>query len=297
MATFEIEPKSSSLFLGSSLTLRGIYSESKSPIITWTSSDNTIATVSSLGVVNAFKEGTVTITGTCEDLTSKSIIQFVKSTSNSIGLEKDILTVFENQKTESDFTNGITKAIKDYIEGATVITTDGGTLINGTGVFVGVGKGSVSLTDSLMKNPLLSACNIMYQTAVAYRDGLVTEPKDESFFVNAFANGLRDMLSELQIVNCRNVSGTLTSPSGVTTPFMGDTKGDMDCSLGISTFQLGLLEKTLQMRLALGEQQTKGDDWYANQISTLLKTFLSTIVISTKGIGSLQGSLGVGLIG
>ncbi|MEL1239781.1 Ig-like domain-containing protein [Flavobacterium flavipallidum] len=60
----------------SQLTASVLPSDATSKIVTWSSSDNSIATVSSTGLVTALKNGTVTITATASD---KNIIKATKT--------------------------------------------------------------------------------------------------------------------------------------------------------------------------------------------------------------------------
>jgi len=144
----------SSLAAGSSeqLTAQGTYSDSSTQAITsqvtWQSSDSTIATVSSSGMLTALKAGTVTVTAAMNSVTGTSSVTVTTAVLQSInvgtpspslaagGTEQLTATgVYSDNSTQS-----VTTQVTWYSSDATVA------VVNGQGLLTAIKAGSVTVS-------------------------------------------------------------------------------------------------------------------------------------------------------
>lgn len=96
-----LSSSTSSVKIGKTVTLKATVSPSNATNkkITWTSSDETIATVSSSGVVKGVKKGTATITATTNDGSFKATCKVtVKKGVTGVSLDKNTVTLSANKK-------------------------------------------------------------------------------------------------------------------------------------------------------------------------------------------------------
>lgn len=180
---------------------------------------------------------------------------------------------------DSDFSSGIAKACKDYIEGGSIVTVDEGTVT--AGEFLGSGKGSISLTDSLMSTPIDTAMNTMKS---------MTKGGD-SVLATAIFNGLDSMVSSGTVKT--DVKGVTTSPAGSPVPpSSGSAKGTMECSY--DTFVSDLEDIFASMKSRYAEEGFDGDAYLAKELATLVGKYTKTGKVKTAGQGELEGSSGKG---
>lgn len=206
---------------------------------------------------------------------------------NKIKLEKDLNDVFSDMKesgedaSDDDFAEGIAKAVKAFGESGTVSTTDGGTV--SSGVFVGSGSGSLSLTYSYMSTPIKTAC-----TAMKAGQG------DDNTLAQAIGTGILAMTSKPNVVST-NVTGTTTNPSGsVVPPSSGTAKGTITCSN--TNLIKGLKDTFADMKSKAFNEGFDGDKYLAKNLTDLVDSYFKNGSITTSGEGALSGSTGSGSV-
>lgn len=198
-------------------------------------------------------------------------------------LQSDLKKVFSDMKQEnakdSDFSDGVSKACKDFVESGTISTVDGGTVSSGG--FVGSGNGSISVTQSDMSSPIVTAMNSMKNMAEGGNALLAT----------AMFNGLNSMISNGTVET--DVTGVTTSPAGATVPpSSGSAKGSMSCAY--PTFVTELNSIFSDMNTKSDEEGFDGNVYLGDELGKLVNKYIKTGVVSTNGQGALSGSTGAG---
>lgn len=187
----------------------------------------------------------------------------------------DMKSAGENAK-DTDFSDGVSKACKDFIEAGSIKTTDAGTI--SAGVFKGDGKGSISLTDSLMSAPIVIAMTSM-KTMTSGGD---------SILATAIFSGLSAMVTAGKVET--NVSGTVTNTSsGATSPMAGSAKGVMACSYPTFVTELNKIFSDMK-------DKDNGDDYLAEKLASLVDSYTKTGIVTTAGTDTIAGSAGGGNI-
>lgn len=108
--------------------------------VTYTSSDSTIATVTSAGVVTGVAEGTVTITATAGSATATCVVTVSAATTYSITLDKETTTV------AVDGTDTITATVSPEGTDVTWASDDETVATVADGVVTGVSAGTATIT-------------------------------------------------------------------------------------------------------------------------------------------------------
>lgn len=199
-------------------------------------------------------------------------------------LKNDLQFVFNAMKNQNKddvyFAEGLAKACKDFGESGDIVTTDGGTV--STGVFVGSGKGSLTLDDSLMANLIKTCCTQM-------KNG----QGDDTTLANAIGNGILAMTNAGEVNT--NVTGVTTSPQGSPVPpSSGSAKGKIAC---VNTSLIsGLIKCFKDMKDKYADEGFDGDALFAGQLASLVNSYFKQGVIATNGTGALSGSAGSGTI-
>ncbi len=201
-------------------------------------------------------------------------------------LENNLKKVFSDMKKagdkakDTDFSDGITKACKDFIEAGDITTVDAGTV--SSGVFAGSGSGSISLTDSLMKTPIVTAMNSMKTMTTG----------GDSILATAIFSGLSAMVSAGKVET--DVTGLTTPPppaTGTVPPSSGSAKGAMVCTYPTFVTELN---QVFQDMIDKAGDGFNGDDYFADKLATLVNSYVSSGVVTTAGTGALSGTVGSG---
>lgn len=200
---------------------------------------------------------------------------------NKAQLKKDIKNVFEDMQNDSDFAEGLAKACKDFGESGEIITTDTGTV--SSGVFAGSGSGNLTLSDSLMSEPIKTCCATMRT---------ITTGGDE-LLANAIGSGILAMTSA-GVVNT-DVTGITTSPEGsIVPPSSGNAIGTITCQN--TTLISNLIECFKNMRDKAFTEDFDGDDYFAKELADYINTYFTSGIIATRGQGEISGAIGSGSI-
>lgn len=203
-------------------------------------------------------------------------------------LENAFKKVFSDMKeagenaTDEDFSEGISKAVKDYIDAGNITTVDAGTV--SSGVFAGAGTGSTTSKDSLMDNVVLPATVTMKQMTSG----------GDNILATAIFNGLK-ALHQASEVNT-DITGTTTSPQGSPVPpTSGKGKGT-----GLTCIDSGFVDSVNQifsdMNTRKDEEGFDGDAYLAEQLAIVTNKYIATGTVTTSGQGALTGVTGNGKI-
>lgn len=193
-------------------------------------------------------------------------------------LKSDLKAVFDEMRENTDgdnsiFSKGVAAAAKDFIETATVTTTDAGSV--SAGVFVGTGSGTVSADDSDAQSIIQSACEAMKSMTSGGND----------YLAGKIASAIQTMSDAAEVKT--NVSGTVTLSNGSTSALSGTAEGTLTCSYA--------LESDLKAAFKAMETMTEnGDEYLASQMASAINSFVLSGVVSTQGKSSLSGSVGAG---
>lgn len=196
-------------------------------------------------------------------------------------LKKDIKKVFEDMQSDDDFAEGLAKACKDFGESGEVTTTDAGTV--SSGVFAGSGSGGLTLSDSLMAEPIKTCCATMKT---------ITTGGDE-LLATAIGTGILAMTS-VGTVNT-DVTGVTTSPQGSPVPpSSGKAKGTITCQN--ADLISSLIQCFKDMKDNAFNEGFDGDDYFAGEMADYVNDYFTAGVIATSGQGALSGTTGAGSI-
>lgn len=200
-------------------------------------------------------------------------------------LQSNLKKVFSDMKNsgknakDTDFSDGISKAVKDYAESGTIVTTDAGTV--SAGVFAGGGTGSISVTQSDMSSPIVTAMNSMKNMTTG----------GDSVLATAIFNGLNAMISKGKVST--DVVGVTTSPTGSPVPpSSGKAEGKMVCTY--PTFVTSLNSIFSNMKSKYKDAGFDGDVYLGNELGKLIDSYIKTGVVSTNGKDALSGTAGAG---
>lgn len=203
-------------------------------------------------------------------------------------LQKDLKSVFSDMKKakdqakDTDFSDGVSKACKAFVESGSVSTSDTGTV--SSGVFTGAGSGSVSVTQSLMSDKIVTAMNQMKNMTSGGDDVLA----------KAIFDGLKDMVTASNTVST-DVTGTTLNPSGSPVPpSSGKAKGSISITYAKDTFVSNLNKIFEHMIDNAQDSSFDGDVYLADELGTLVSDCVSANTVSTSGQGELSGSFGTG---
>ena len=193
-------------------------------------------------------------------------------------LKSDLLTLFQSMASDTSgdnsvFAEGVAAALKDYIESASVTTTDAGSVSGGA--FVGTGSGTISADSSECQSIIQAACEAMVE---------MTEGGN-AYLAEKIAEGVQAM-SDAAEVSC-DVTGTLTTTAGATSALTGSATGTISCSYDLA----GDLEAVFEAMVDITEG---GDEYMAEGMASAAEAFVLSGVVSTDGEGSLAGSVGAG---
>jgi hypothetical protein len=203
-------------------------------------------------------------------------------------LENAFKKVFSDMKeagenaTDKDFSEGISKAVKDFIDAGSVTTVDKGTV--SSGVFVGSGTGSTTSKDSLMNGVVLPATATMKEMTSGGDNVLAT----------AIFNGLKALHQASEVST--DITGTTTSPQGSSVPpTSGKGKGT-----GLTCIDSGFVDSVNQifsnMNSRRDEEGFDGDSYLAEQLALVTNSYIATGTVTTSGQGVLKGVTGNGKI-
>ena len=146
--------------------------------VTWTSSDNTVATVSSTGKVTAKKDGTATITVTTKDggftATCTVTVKTVKAT--GVKVNKTSVTVKEGKTITVTATVAPTNATNKNV---TWTTADASIAkVSQTGVITGVKEGTTTITVTTKDGGHTATVNVTVTAPVAVDGVTISGPKE-----------------------------------------------------------------------------------------------------------------------
>lgn len=191
-------------------------------------------------------------------------------------LKKNLLNAFENMTDGDDsyFAKNVSSKIADFAESGNITTVDAGTI--SAGVFAGSGSGQISVDSSVCEKVIKAACETMQK---------MTEGGN-AYLAEKMATGINSMMSVGTVKT--DVKGTVTTPSGATSAVSGSAKGTFT---GVSaTLQSGFLAAFN----AMDSMTENGDEYLAEQMASVIATYLKAGVIITNGQGTLAGSVGSG---
>lgn len=194
-------------------------------------------------------------------------------------LKDDIEQVFaEMQGDDKKFSQGLSKAFKDFIESGLPSTTDTGTVSAGT--FTGAStEGHVEADDSECEEIIFSACNRMKSLQVG----------GDAVLALALSDGLQAVLDSAKVYT--KVSGTATPPPPASpVPLSGTAEGELQGSA------VALVAGLTACFASMAPLQSGGDTLFATQLSSLISTVVHAPVtqVVTHGVGALAGSSGTG---
>ncbi len=131
--------------------------------VVWTSSDPTIATVSSTGVVEGFKLGTVTITAKTTDgrLSRQCTVKVTKNTKYQF--EKETVEVMEAETAQLNLKNETGKSVVWTSSDPTIAT------VSSTGVVEGFKLGTVTITAKTTDGRLSRQCTVKVTENTKYQ--------------------------------------------------------------------------------------------------------------------------------
>ena len=149
---FQVLPNAASVMLGETLQLTisssgtGSASVAASEEITWATSDATIATVSSTGVVEAVGVGDVTLTATRDDATSSAAVRVNKTSVSAISITPTNSTIDpgESMQLEALVTDGAGRVVSKKLNWRSSDNTVA--KVNDDGTVTGSGKGNAVIT-------------------------------------------------------------------------------------------------------------------------------------------------------
>ena len=153
------------------LSYTRVPSDATLEIISWTSSDNTVATVSANGLVTAVGVGTATITAAHDNIKATCIVTVTQTdinltalsfNTNSATIDVGEMTTLILTKTPSNATNPIT-----WSSSKTSVAT-----VTNNGVVTGVGAGTATITASY--GNISATCTITVEEPSSASDVLVT---------------------------------------------------------------------------------------------------------------------------
>lgn len=197
-------------------------------------------------------------------------------------LQSDIKKVFSDMKSagkdakDTDFSDGLSKACKDFIQSGKVVTADTGTVA--TGVFTGVGEGSVSVTQSDMSSLIVIAMNSM-KTMIDGGDDVLAQ---------AIFDGLSLMVTKGTVTT--NITGATVPPApatGTVAPFSGQGKGKMTCVEG--SFVTDLKNIFKHMKDHANDDGFDGDIYLGDELGKLINTYIKSGTFTISGQGELSG--------
>lgn len=198
-------------------------------------------------------------------------------------LQNNIKAVFDSMKenaTSKDFADGISNAIVTFVSTGSVATTDTGAVTGGT--FAGSGTGSLTVTATNCSKIIEDACNSMKSMTNGGDDYLATE----------IGKGIKKMADDGVVVT--SIIGTLTTPTGATTPMAGAGRGTISCD---STALVTALKNVFKEMW--NNKATEGYDGnleLAKKLASEIDSFWKRGSISTSGQANLSGSSGSGSI-
>lgn len=193
-------------------------------------------------------------------------------------LKSDLLALFQSMASDTSgdnsvFAEGVAAAFKDFIETASVTTTDAGTVSGG--VFAGTGSGTISADSSECEAIILAACEAMVKMTSG----------GNAYLAQQIEAGMQAM-ADAATVSC-DVTGTLTTTAGATSTLTGSATGTISCSYDLA----GDLEAVFE---AMVDMTEGGDEYMAAGMAAAAEAFVLSGVVSTDGEGSLAGSTGAG---
>ena len=149
---FQVLPNAASVMLGETLQLTisssgtGSASVAASEEITWATSDATIATVSSTGVVEAVGVGDVTLTATRDDATSSAAVRVNKTSVSAISITPTNSTIDPGESTQLEalVTDGAGRVVSKKLNWRSSDNTVA--TVNDDGTVTGSGKGNAVIT-------------------------------------------------------------------------------------------------------------------------------------------------------
>lgn len=155
VASISVTPPAAGTAVGSSITLSAILRDATGNLLTgrvigWTSSDNSIATVSNFGVVTGVAIGNVTITATSEGQTGSSSISVAGVPVTAVSVTPPTASLTVGQSTQLSATprdaqgNVLTGRVVNWSGGSPNVAT-----VSATGVVTGVGIGSTTVTATI----------------------------------------------------------------------------------------------------------------------------------------------------
>lgn len=201
---------------------------------------------------------------------------------NESKLKTDIQKVFRDMQSDDDFCEGLASLCQEFGESGDIVTTDTGTV--SSGVFSGSGSGGLTLSDSLMSEPLKTACIEMKKGEMQNGDDYLAEE---------IGKAIKAMTDSGEVNT--DVTGVTTSPQGQTVPpSSGKAKGTITCS-NADLIQ-GLKDCFASMKSRYAEESFDGDEYFASELASLVHSYFTAGVIATSGQGELNGTTGTGSI-
>ena len=193
-------------------------------------------------------------------------------------LKNDLLSLFEDMARDTSgdnsvFSEGVSSAIKDFIETASVTTVDAGTI--SAGAFVGTGTGTISADATECESIIQAACEAMVEMTSG----------GNSYLAERIEAGVQAM-SDAAVVSC-DVTGTVTTTTGTTSTVTGSATGSIACSYDLA----GDLEAVFE---AMVDMTSGGAEYMAAGMAAACEAFVLSGVVSTDGESTLAGSAGSG---
>jgi len=202
---------------------------------------------------------------------------------NKLALKTALLNLFNSMSSDADnatFAQGLATALMNYVNSASVSTSDAGTIP--AGVFAGSGSGNITCSMTGCKQKILDVCNAMNDEE---------EPKDNDYFAEGLGEAIEELADSAVIVT--DVTGN-TQVGSASVYTEGIARGS---GLTISTSDLvsKLKDCFSDMWNNRGADPNTGNDDFATVLSDEVhKVFTTNGTVSTSGILNLEGSSGSG---
>ena len=233
VTSVSLDQSNATIAVGEELQLNATVkpSDATNPNVVWESSDVTVATVSSFGLVKGLKDGTCNITATSEDgtkITAKCALTVKKIMVSSVTLDKTKATINVGDQLQLTGTvlpsNATDKSLSWYTTNTSVATVDG------TGLVTAKKKGSCNINvwanDGSKKYATceITVENVMVSSLTLNESALALAP-GKKFQLTATVSPSNATNQEIQWSTSKSSVATVTSTGLVT------AKGDGTCTI------------------------------------------------------------------
>jgi uncharacterized protein YjdB len=210
--------------------------------LSWSSSDTTIAKVSSTGLVTGVALGTDTITATTEDggFTAQSIITVVSIPVTGVKMSQNTLSV--NVGATAQLTSSVepeTATNKTVIWSSSDTTI---TKVSSTGLVTGISKGTATITVSSAEGGFSANCTVTVLEAVIYQAENYTSQSGNSVltsFGGYTGSGYVDFGSEGAWLEWNNIKGDSSGTVDLIFRYANGSIVNRQCAISVNGITVG----------------------------------------------------------